>query len=78
MDCEFESLRRELVEETEARVNAEVAAARDVRIVQIVGLDLQAGGGTHVTNSSEVGKVHVAGYESKGRIDKRIRIELAP
>ena len=78
MDCEYQSLRRELVEETEARVNAEVAAARDVRIVQIVGLNLQAGGGTHATNSREVGQVHVAGYESKGRIDKRIRIELAP
>ncbi|MBP1706239.1 MAG: alaXM, partial [Chloroflexi bacterium] len=42
----------------------------------IVGLDLQADGGTHVANTSEVGRIRVTGYESKGRINKRIRIEL--
>ena len=41
-----------------------------------MGLDLQADGGTHVANTSEVGQIHVTGYESKGRINKRIRIEL--
>ena len=47
-----------------------------VRIVDIVGLDTQADGGTHVSNPSEVGGIRVTGYDSKGRINKRIRIEL--
>jgi misacylated tRNA(Ala) deacylase len=47
-----------------------------VRTIEIEGLDLQADGGTHVANTSEVGPIRVAGYESKGRINKRIRIEL--
>ena len=41
-----------------------------------MGLDLQADGGTHVANTREVGRIRVTGYESKGRINKRIRIEL--
>jgi misacylated tRNA(Ala) deacylase len=48
----------------------------EVRTIEIVGLDLQADGGTHVANTAEVGKVRVTGYESKGRINKRIRIAL--
>ena len=48
----------------------------EVRTVEIVGLDLQADGGTHVSNTSEVGGIRVTGYESKGRINKRIRLEL--
>ena len=48
----------------------------EVRTIEIVGLDLQADGGTHVANTSEVGPIRVTGYESKGRINKRIRIEL--
>jgi misacylated tRNA(Ala) deacylase len=47
-----------------------------VRTIEIVGLDLQADGGTHVANTREVGQIRVTGYESKGRINKRIRIEL--
>jgi len=47
-----------------------------VRTVEIVGLDLQADGGTHVANTSEVGYVRVVDYKSKGRINKRIHIEL--
>jgi misacylated tRNA(Ala) deacylase len=47
-----------------------------VRVVEIAGLDLQADGGTHVANTGEVGGIRVTGYESKGRINKRIRIEL--
>jgi misacylated tRNA(Ala) deacylase len=45
-----------------------------VRTVEIVGLDLQADGGTHVRNTSEVGKVRVVDYKSKGKINKRIYI----
>jgi misacylated tRNA(Ala) deacylase len=49
---------------------------QEVRTIEIVGLDLQADGGTHVANTREVGTIRVTGYESKGRINKRIRIEL--
>jgi misacylated tRNA(Ala) deacylase len=47
-----------------------------VRTIEIVGLDLQADGGTHVARTSEIGRVDVTGYESKGRINKRIRIAV--
>jgi misacylated tRNA(Ala) deacylase len=107
MDFEFERMSGELVDEIEAKVNAELAAARDVlvnvlpreeafaipdlirtkvnllppgieeiRTIEIVGLDLQADGGTHVANTREVGGIRVTGYESKGRINKRIRLAL--
>jgi misacylated tRNA(Ala) deacylase len=48
----------------------------EIRTIEIVGLDLQADGGTHVANTSEVGRIRVTGYESKGRINKRIRIAV--
>ena len=48
----------------------------EVRIVEIVGLDLQADGGTHVASSQEVGSIKVVDYKSKGAINKRIYIEL--
>ncbi len=107
MDFEFERMERELVDEIEAKINAEVDAARDVvvrtlpreeaeqipdlirtkinlvpasiteiRTVEIVGLDLQADGGTHVANTREVGRLRIADYESKGRINKRLRVAL--
>ncbi len=47
-----------------------------VRTVEIVGLDLQADGGTHVRNTNEVGKIRVVDYKSKGAINKRIYIEI--
>jgi len=47
-----------------------------VRTVEIVGLDLQADGGTHVNNTAEVGKVRVVDYKSKGKINKRIYIAV--
>jgi misacylated tRNA(Ala) deacylase len=47
-----------------------------VRVVEIVGLDLQADGGTHVRNTSEVGFIRVVDYKSKGKINKRIYIEV--
>lgn len=108
MDFEFERMSGDLVEEIEAKVNAELVSGRDVRVnvlpraeafaipdlirtkvnllpegieeirtIEIVGLDLQADGGTHVANTREVGGIRVTGYESKGRINKRIRIALA-
>ncbi len=108
MDFEFEQMRAELVREIEDKINAEVAAARpvrvhilpreeafqihdlirtkinllpahiaEVRVVELVGLDLQADGGTHVANTAEVGAMRIADYMSKGRINKRLVVELA-
>jgi len=48
----------------------------EVRVVELVGLDLQADGGTHVHNTSEVGRMRVVDYKSKGKINKRIYVEL--
>ena len=48
----------------------------EIRTIDISGLDLQADGGTHVANTREVGQVHIIGHESKGRINKRLRIAL--
>jgi misacylated tRNA(Ala) deacylase len=59
------------------KINLLPEGITEVRTIEIVGLDLQADGGTHVANTREVGPIRVTGYESKGRINKRIRIELA-
>jgi misacylated tRNA(Ala) deacylase len=48
----------------------------EVRTVEIVGLDLQADGGTHVENTREVGTLRVVGTRSKGKANKRLEIEL--
>ena len=48
----------------------------EVRTVEIVGLDLQADGGTHVARTGEVGSIHVVKYKSKGGINKRLYVEL--
>jgi misacylated tRNA(Ala) deacylase len=108
MDFEFETMRKELVEEIEQAVDQEVANARpvrvqimpraeafripdlirtkinllpegieEVRIVEIEGLDLQADGGTHVNNTSEVGQFRIVNYKSKGKINKRIYVEIS-
>jgi misacylated tRNA(Ala) deacylase len=47
-----------------------------LRIIDIVGLDKQADGGTHVLSTAEVGAVRVVGTESKGKDNKRIRLEV--
>jgi misacylated tRNA(Ala) deacylase len=48
----------------------------EIRVVELVGLDLQADGGTHVAQTSEVGHMRVVDYKSKGKINKRIYVEL--
>jgi misacylated tRNA(Ala) deacylase len=58
------------------KVNLLPEGIEQIRTIEIVGLDLQADGGTHVANTREVGGIRVTGYESKGRINKRIRMEL--
>jgi misacylated tRNA(Ala) deacylase len=108
MDFEFPQLTQEMIAEIEAKINAEVAAGREVRAqilpreqafqipdlirtkinllpegiqevrtVEIVGLDLQADGGTHVANTQEVGQIKITKYQSKGGANKRLYIELA-
>jgi len=49
----------------------------EIRVVEIKGLDLQADGGTHVSNTGEVGFIKIVDYKSKGRINKRLKIELS-
>jgi len=58
------------------KINLLPEGIAEVRSVEIIGLDLQADGGTHVKNTSEVGVMHVTDYKSKGKINKRIYIEL--
>ena len=58
------------------KINLLPEGIQEVRTVEIEGLDLQADGGTHVANTREVGPIHVVDYKSKGRINKRIYIEL--
>jgi len=107
MDFELEHMSADFATEVEERINAEVAAEREVkicilpreeafqipdlirtkinllpegitsvRVVEIEGLDMQADGGTHVANTREVGRIRVVKHESKGKINKRLRIEL--
>ena len=47
-----------------------------LRVIDIVGLDKQADGGTHVLSTAEVGSVAVTGTESKGKGNKRVRLEV--
>jgi misacylated tRNA(Ala) deacylase len=48
----------------------------EIRVVDIVGLDKQADGGTHVRSTAEIGRVRVVKTESKGKGNKRVRIEV--
>ncbi len=107
MDFEFETLDQNLLEEIEAKINTEIAEARDVKVqslpreeafqipdlirtkinllpegiteirtIELVGLDLQADGGTHVANTSEVGTIKLTKYKNKGGINKRLYVEI--
>lgn len=58
------------------KVNLLPEGIEQVRVCEIVGLDLQADGGTHVALTGEVGPVRVVGHESKGRINKRLRLVI--
>lgn len=58
------------------KVNLLPEGIQEVRVVEIDGLDLQADGGTHVANTSEVGRIRIVDYKSKGRINKRLVVEL--
>ena len=58
------------------KINLLPPSITEVRTVEIVGLDLQADGGTHVANTSEVGSIVISKYKSKGGINKRLYVEL--
>ena len=58
------------------KINLLPEGIQEVRTVEIVGLDLQADGGTHVKNTAEVGKIKIIDYKSKGKINKRIYVEI--
>jgi len=58
------------------KINLLPEGIQEIRTVEIIGLDLQADGGTHVANTREVGRIKVTDYKSKGAINKRIYIEV--
>ncbi|HET7487508.1 MAG TPA: hypothetical protein VFJ85_06220 [Acidimicrobiales bacterium] len=58
------------------KVNLIPESVAEIRVVDIVGLDKQADGGTHVATTDEVGRIRVVKTESKGKGNKRIRIEV--
>jgi len=58
------------------KVNLIPESVQEIRVVDIVGLDKQADGGTHVRTTDEVGRVRVVKTESKGKGNKRVRIEV--
>jgi len=107
LDFPLPSMSAEFGRQVEARINEEIAAAREIlvefvgrevadedhalirtaanlipreidplRVIDIVGLDKQADGGTHVLSTAEVGRVVVTGTESKGKGNKRVRLEV--
>ena len=51
-------------------------SVQEIRVVDIVGLDKQADGGTHVHSTKDVGRVKVLKVENKGKGNKRVRIEI--
>ena len=59
------------------KVNLIPEYVKEIRVIDIVGLDRQADGGTHVASTLEVGQIRVTKTESKGKANKRMRIELA-
>ena len=53
------------------------ASVKEIRVVDIVGLDKQADGGTHVASTRDVGTVRVVKMENKGKGFRRLRVEIA-
>jgi misacylated tRNA(Ala) deacylase len=58
------------------KVNMIPESVTEIRVVDIVGLDKQADGGTHVRSTAEVGRIRVVKTENKGKGNKRIRLEV--
>lgn len=60
------------------KINLVPAHVDPIRTVEIVGLDLQVDGGTHVANTLEIGDLRIVKTENKGRQNRRLEIELSP
>ena len=58
------------------KVNLIPESVSEIRVVDIVGLDKQADGGTHVHSTGEIGRFEVVKTESKGKGNKRIRVRI--
>ncbi len=58
------------------KINLLPPGIQTVRTIDIVGVDLQADGGTHVANTREVGAIRIVKTENKGRENKRIEIAV--
>jgi misacylated tRNA(Ala) deacylase len=58
------------------KVNMIPESVSEIRVVDIVGLDKQADGGTHVRSTGEVGRIRVTKLENKGKGNKRVRLEV--
>jgi misacylated tRNA(Ala) deacylase len=71
--------RREALEDDDlirTKVNLIPETVSEIRVVDIVGLDKQADGGTHVRSTGEVGRIRVVKTENKGKGNKRVRLEV--
>jgi misacylated tRNA(Ala) deacylase len=58
------------------KVNLIPESVTEIRVVDIVGLDKQADGGTHVHSTGEIGRFEVVKTESKGKGNKRLRVRI--
>jgi misacylated tRNA(Ala) deacylase len=58
------------------KVNLIPESVPEIRVVDIVGLDKQADGGTHVARTGEIGRFEVVKTESKGKGNKRLRVRI--
>ena len=58
------------------KINLLPEGITEVRTVEIVGLDLQADGGTHVARTGEIGRIRIVGTRSKGKSNKRLEVVI--
>lgn len=75
----YELAREEALENPDlirTQVNLVPERVKRIRIVEIEGIDAQADGGTHVSNTKEVGRVEITGHKSKGRQNKRVEFVI--
>ncbi|RLC49505.1 MAG: hypothetical protein DRH79_08955 [Candidatus Cloacimonadota bacterium] len=66
----------ELSQVLRTKINLLPSGLTEIRVVKIGDLDLQADGGTHVKNTSEIGTIKIVGHKSNGRINKKIKIQV--
>jgi len=79
-DIEVSFLPRDAADEDPSLIRTKVNLLpkfiEEVRVIDIVGLDRQADGGTHVNQTGEVGTILIPKAENKGRGFRRIRVRL--